>query len=127
MTAGMDASWMLEAACRGKVSAGGADDVWFPDRAADPGRTVADLVRIVRAGLDACAECPVRLACLDWALAHDEQWGIWGGVNMTKLNGLKRRRLREERGVTVLPPRPRIDTLIECAGDLRRNRAAANG
>ena len=26
-----------------------------------------------------CFECPVRLACLDGALARQEPWGVWGG------------------------------------------------
>lgn len=26
-----------------------------------------------------CERCPVRQECLDWALTHDEQFGIWGG------------------------------------------------
>ena len=27
-----------------------------------------------------CAACPVRAACLAHALAHDEPWGMWGGL-----------------------------------------------
>ncbi|MBW3603180.1 MAG: WhiB family transcriptional regulator [Actinobacteria bacterium] len=26
-----------------------------------------------------CARCPVRLPCLDWALATREPFGVWGG------------------------------------------------
>ena len=26
-----------------------------------------------------CAECPVRLLCLDWALETREPYGVWGG------------------------------------------------
>jgi WhiB family redox-sensing transcriptional regulator len=26
-----------------------------------------------------CAECPVRLSCLQWALAVAEPYGVWGG------------------------------------------------
>ena len=26
-----------------------------------------------------CAECPVREACLEGALARREPWGVWGG------------------------------------------------
>lgn len=26
-----------------------------------------------------CAECPVRLPCLEWALAVEEPYGVWGG------------------------------------------------
>ena len=27
-----------------------------------------------------CARCPVAAECLDWALAHRERYGIWGGT-----------------------------------------------
>lgn len=27
-----------------------------------------------------CAPCPVRLNCLVYALAYDEQFGVWGGT-----------------------------------------------
>ncbi len=36
-----------------------------------------------------CAGCEVRAECLDYALAHDERFGIWGG-----LSERERRRLR---------------------------------
>lgn len=26
-----------------------------------------------------CAQCPVRVECLEWALDAEEQFGIWGG------------------------------------------------
>jgi len=38
-----------------------------------------------------CAGCDVRAECLDYALAHDERFGIWGG-----LSERERRRLRRE-------------------------------
>jgi WhiB family redox-sensing transcriptional regulator len=28
-----------------------------------------------------CAGCPVREACLEFALANDERWGVWGGTS----------------------------------------------
>ena len=28
-----------------------------------------------------CARCPVRLQCLDWALATREPHGVWGGCS----------------------------------------------
>jgi len=27
-----------------------------------------------------CAACPVRAACLDWALATGQELGVWGGT-----------------------------------------------
>jgi WhiB family redox-sensing transcriptional regulator len=36
-----------------------------------------------------CSGCDVRAECLDYALAHDERFGIWGG-----LSERERRRLR---------------------------------
>lgn len=26
-----------------------------------------------------CRTCPVRIDCLDWALTHNEVFGVWGG------------------------------------------------
>ena len=36
-----------------------------------------------------CSGCDVRAECLEYALAHDERFGIWGG-----LSERERRRLR---------------------------------
>ncbi len=27
-----------------------------------------------------CAGCPVQLACLEFALEENAEWGVWGGV-----------------------------------------------
>src|ERR1700734_2718220 len=37
-----------------------------------------------------CLGCEVRHACLDYALAHDERFGIWGGVSERERRRLKR-------------------------------------
>lgn len=29
-----------------------------------------------------CKPCPVRAACLDYAVAHRERYGIWGGLEV---------------------------------------------
>ena len=39
-----------------------------------------------------CARCPVRLDCLDYALEHDERFGIWGGLNEDERRALLRQR-----------------------------------
>jgi WhiB family transcriptional regulator, redox-sensing transcriptional regulator len=40
-----------------------------------------------------CSGCEVRAECLEYALAHDERFGIWGG-----LSERERRRLRRAAG-----------------------------
>ena len=37
-----------------------------------------------------CMGCEVRDACLDYALAHDERFGIWGGLSERERRRLKR-------------------------------------
>jgi WhiB family redox-sensing transcriptional regulator len=38
-----------------------------------------------------CASCEVRAECLDYALANDERFGIWGGLSERERRKLKRR------------------------------------
>lgn len=61
--------WRLDAACRF------ADpDLFFPIGTTGPAvPQVAEARRI-------CHGCPVRAACLDWALRHDQVHGVWGGT-----------------------------------------------
>jgi WhiB family redox-sensing transcriptional regulator len=37
-----------------------------------------------------CMGCEVRDACLEYALAHDERFGIWGGLSERERRRLKR-------------------------------------
>jgi hypothetical protein len=37
-----------------------------------------------------CQECPVAVQCLQYALDHDERWGIWGGHSEPERRRLKR-------------------------------------
>jgi WhiB family redox-sensing transcriptional regulator len=38
-----------------------------------------------------CSRCEVRLECLEYALGHDERFGIWGGLSERERRRLKRR------------------------------------
>ena len=38
-----------------------------------------------------CTGCEVRAECLTYALAHDERFGIWGGMSERERRRLKRR------------------------------------
>ena len=38
-----------------------------------------------------CTTCEVRSECLEYALEHDERFGIWGGLSERERRRLKRR------------------------------------
>jgi len=38
-----------------------------------------------------CLTCEVRTECLDYALANDERFGIWGGLSERERRKLKKR------------------------------------
>jgi WhiB family transcriptional regulator, redox-sensing transcriptional regulator len=38
-----------------------------------------------------CQGCAVRPECLEYALAHDERFGIWGGLSERERRKLKKR------------------------------------
>jgi WhiB family transcriptional regulator, redox-sensing transcriptional regulator len=75
-----DLEWQLKGSCRGLLD----DATFFPERQSAAGR-----------GKRICAECPIKGQCLDWAMAHGEPWGTWGGLTeweRAKLLNMKRRR-----------------------------------
>ena len=38
-----------------------------------------------------CVSCEVRVECLEYALANDERFGIWGGLSERERRKLKKR------------------------------------
>ena len=38
-----------------------------------------------------CDDCPVRAECLEYALANDERFGIWGGMSERERRKQRRR------------------------------------
>jgi WhiB family transcriptional regulator, redox-sensing transcriptional regulator len=56
---------MFDAACRGMDA-----EVFFPPADGDDGMAK-----------EICAACPVRAACLAFAIDHAERFGVWGGLN----------------------------------------------
>ncbi|MEJ2579677.1 MAG: WhiB family transcriptional regulator, partial [Kineosporiaceae bacterium] len=38
-----------------------------------------------------CLSCEVRVECLDYALANDERFGIWGGLSERERRRIKKR------------------------------------
>jgi WhiB family redox-sensing transcriptional regulator len=69
-------AWQLDAACRGMQT-----DLFFPER----GQPV-EMAKAV------CAQCSVRVACLEFALSTGDRFGIWGGVSERPRQALRRAR-----------------------------------
>jgi WhiB family transcriptional regulator, redox-sensing transcriptional regulator len=72
--------WWERAACRGEDP-----ELFFPTRCE---------VEKVQAAKAVCARCPVRAECLEYALAVNEQNGIWGGLSGKQRRAERRRRQR---------------------------------
>ena len=69
-------AWRMDALC-----AETDPEAFFPEK----GGSTRDAKRV-------CGGCPVRAECLEFALANDERFGIWGG-----LSERERRRVRQQR------------------------------
>jgi WhiB family transcriptional regulator, redox-sensing transcriptional regulator len=70
--------WRLAAACRDLDP-----DLFFPIGTAGPAVTqIAEAKEI-------CLTCPVRTSCLDWALRHYQDYGIWGGTTERERQALR--------------------------------------
>jgi len=74
---GSDYEWQDRAACRGADT-----DLFFPER--------GESTKTAKA---TCAQCDVRSACLDFAIAHRIKFGVWGGMS-----DRQRRQVMRERG-----------------------------
>lgn len=73
--------WMDDAAC-----AANDPDLFFPEGKAN------DVVLGEKRAVKVCTTCPVQAECLEYALANDERYGVWGGLTPTELNARKGRR-----------------------------------
>lgn len=69
-------SWQAEGICR-QVDIG---DMWFPEKGGSTKEAKA-----------VCAACPVAAQCLEYALSHEERFGVWGGFSERERRQMKRR------------------------------------
>ena len=84
-------NWRTRAACRA------ADpDSFFP--VAEPGTDAYELQ--VAEAKKVCAACPVRAACLRWAMDSHFKDGVWGGTTPDERRLERRRRNRRIREYT---------------------------
>ena len=71
------------------------DDVSWQHRAlcsqTDPEAFFPEKGGSTREAKKVCQTCDVRSECLEYALAHDERFGIWGGLSERERRKLKRR------------------------------------
>lgn len=78
--AGPLGTWPEQAAC-----ATADPEIFLPSRrSADAGEEAKAI----------CAGCPVRVECLQYALATRQQWGVWGGLNEHERQAVLRARKR---------------------------------
>jgi len=82
---GLPGRWTDHAACGDR-----RDDLFFPVGTTGP---AVDQIRSAKA---ICAGCPVREACLEWALDTYQDAGIWGGLTEEERRAIRRQR-RERR------------------------------
>ena len=68
------ASWQDQALCAETDS-----EAFFPDKGGS-----------TRAAKRVCSACEVSAECLEYALAHDERFGIWGGTSEHERRRLRR-------------------------------------
>jgi WhiB family redox-sensing transcriptional regulator len=68
-------AWQADAVC-----AQTDPEAFFPEK----GGSTRDAKRI-------CAGCDVKAQCLEYALANDERFGIWGGLSERERRKLKKR------------------------------------
>ena len=61
----------------------------------DPEAFFPDKGGSTKAALAVCAGCSVRAECLEFAIANDERFGVWGGTTERERRRL-RRCLRQE-------------------------------
>jgi len=93
-------AWQHDAAC---AHVGG--DWWFPE----PHARIPDRVLAI------CAGCPVRRACLCFALGTGVRHGVWAGLNPAELSDLRQR---------ILDGRPADEVIVSGLQRGERSRAA---
>jgi WhiB family redox-sensing transcriptional regulator len=77
-------SWQHQAACRSEDP-----ELFFPVGSAGPAKLQAEQAKRI------CGTCPVREACLAYALDIGESVGVWGGATEEERRTLKRRTSRQ--------------------------------
>lgn len=83
--------WQLLANCLGVDP-----DLFFPERGASTKEAKA-----------VCQGCVVREECLEYAIAHGEKFGIWGGLSERERRRIRRQRVLARAAAQLGEPKPR--------------------
>jgi WhiB family redox-sensing transcriptional regulator len=78
--------WRRDAACRDEDP-----ELFFPIGSTGPAIDQANAAKRV------CARCDVREECLEFALASNQDAGVWGGLTEEERRSLRRQRQRRRR------------------------------
>jgi len=74
-----EVNWRVGAACRD------ADpEMFFPEGTMGPAIEATTRAKRI------CASCPVRTPCLEWALRHRADFGVWGGHTENERRAFRR-------------------------------------
>ena len=79
--------WVNRAACKALPT-----ELFFP-----AGELDDQAVEQAEEAKAVCAACPVRTACLEFAIATNQPYGIWGGANASERRSIRRRRQAQRR------------------------------
>lgn len=60
----------------------------------DADRWFAESPAVLEEAKSLCADCPIRVECLDGALSRGEPWGVWGGEILERGRVVPRKRPR---------------------------------
>lgn len=72
-------------------------DFFYPPRIKSKYHVFAAEARRFCLGPNERTPCPVRKQCLSWAIANEEEHGIWGGMSHRERNALLRKAARAEK------------------------------
>lgn len=78
--------WRKDAACIGEDP-----ELFFPVGSTGPAIEQVERAKAV------CRTCPVLDRCLEWALASNQDSGVWGGMSEDERRTLRRSRQRRRR------------------------------
>lgn len=92
--------WISESKCRSEDP-----EIFFASPDTELGVEIVRAAKLVCNGSDEHPPCPVRDACLEYSLEHNEQFGVWGGLDEKERRRLRRSMRQRARAEREAAPR----------------------